>query len=99
MRAAGARFGCVLGDAEYGKAAGFRRGLSERGLAWALGIPPNQKVFPADVTLAPRPHSPTGRPAKHPLPPAPSVEAAKLFAAMPRRAFRPFPGGAAPRGR
>ena len=30
--AAGARFGCVLGDAEYGKAAEFRRGLTERGL-------------------------------------------------------------------
>src|ERR687894_851843 len=59
--AAGARFGCVLGDAEYGKAAEFRRGLSERGLTWALGIGPTQKVFPADVTLAPRPRSPTGR--------------------------------------
>ncbi len=86
--AAGARFGCVLGDAEYGKAAEFRRGLSERGLAWALGIGPTQKVFPADVTLAPRPRSSTGRPAKHPVPSAPSVEAAKLFAALPRRAFR-----------
>jgi SRSO17 transposase len=82
------RFGCVLGDAEYGKAAEFRRGLSERGVTWALGILPNQKVFPADVTLAPRPRSTTGRPAKHPVPSAPSVEAAKLFAALPRRAFR-----------
>ena len=86
--AAGARFGCVLGDAEYGKAAEFRRGLSERGLTWALGIGPTQKVFPADVTLAPRPRSATGRPAKHPVPSAPSVEAAKLFAALPRRASR-----------
>ncbi len=88
VRAAGARFGCVLGDAEYGKAAAFRRGLSGRGLTWALGIPPVQKVFPADVTLAPRPRPATGRPAKHPMPSAPSVEAAKLFAALPRRAFR-----------
>jgi SRSO17 transposase len=86
--AAGARFGCVLGDAEYGKAAEFRRGLTQRGLTWALGVLPNQKVFPADVTLAPRPRSPTGRPAKHPVPSAPSVEAAKLFASLPRRAFR-----------
>ena len=86
--AAGARFGCVLGDAEYGKAAEFRRGLTQRGQAWALGIGPTQKAFPADVTLAPRPRSATGRPAKHPAPSAPSVEAAKLFAAMPRRAFR-----------
>jgi SRSO17 transposase len=87
---AGARFGCVLGDAEYGKAAEFRRGLSERGLRWAVGILPAQKVFPADVMLAPRPRRATGRPAKHPVPSAPSVEAAKLFAAMPRRAFRPL---------
>jgi SRSO17 transposase len=36
VRAAGARFGCVLGDAEYGKAAEFRRGLTERGLTWAV---------------------------------------------------------------
>ena len=86
--AAGARFGCVLGDAEYGKAAGFRHGLTERGLTWALGIGPTQKVFPADVTLAPRPRRATGRPAKHPVPSAPSVEAAKLFASLPRRAFR-----------
>ena len=62
--------------------------LTERGLRWALGIGPTQKVFPADVTLAPRPRSPTGRPAKHPVPSAPSVEAAKLFAVLPRRAFR-----------
>jgi SRSO17 transposase len=90
VRAAGARFGCVLGDAEYGKAAEFRHGLSERRLTWALGIGPTQKVFPADVTLAPRPLRATGRPARHPAPSAPSVEAAKLFAAMPRRAFRPL---------
>jgi SRSO17 transposase len=86
--AAGARFGCVLGDAEYGKAAAFRRGLSERGLTWALGILPAQKVFPADVTLAPRPRRATGRPAKHPMPSAPSIGAVKLFAALSRRAFR-----------
>ena len=86
--AAGARFGCVLGDAEYGKAAEFRRGLTERGLTWALGIGPTQKVYPVDVTLVPAQRRPTGRPAKHPVPSAPSVEAAKLFASMPRRAFR-----------
>src|SRR3712207_1718434 len=64
VRAAGARFGCVLGDAEYGKAAEFRHGLSERGPRWAVGILPNQKVFPADVALAPPPRRATGRPAK-----------------------------------
>jgi SRSO17 transposase len=90
VRATGARFGCALGDAEYGKAAAFCRGLLGWGPTWALGILPAQKVFPAEVTLAPRPPKGTGRPARHPVPSAPSVEAAKLFAALPRRAFRPF---------
>src|SRR5690348_6987463 len=50
--AAGARFGHVLADAEYGRAAGFRAGLAERRLAYAVGILPAQQVYPADVTLA-----------------------------------------------
>ena len=66
VRAAGATFGCVLADAEYGKAAAFRHGLSERGLPWAVGILPTQKVYPADVTVAPAPLKATGRRAKHP---------------------------------
>src|ERR687890_801495 len=45
LMAAGARFGCVLADAEYGKAAEFRAGLSERGRLWAVGILPTQKVY------------------------------------------------------
>jgi len=32
VRRSGVTFGCVLGDAEYGKAAAFRAGLVERGL-------------------------------------------------------------------
>lgn len=39
VRAAGVRFGCVLADAGYGLSAPFRQGLSERSLAWAVGIP------------------------------------------------------------
>lgn len=42
VRAAGVRFGCVLADAGYGMSAPFRQGLSERGLAWAVGIPSRQ---------------------------------------------------------
>ena len=38
LRAAGLRFGCVLADAGYGLSASFRHALSERGLAWAVGI-------------------------------------------------------------
>jgi SRSO17 transposase len=85
--AAGARFGCVLADAEYGKAAEFRQGLSERNLPWAVGILPTQKVYPADVTLAYPARKPTGRPRKHPVPSAVGVGAAELLEARPE-AFR-----------
>jgi SRSO17 transposase len=85
--ASGARFGCVLADAEYGKAAEFRHGLSERCLPWAVGILPTQKVYPADVTLSHPERKPTGRPRKHPVPSAASVPAAELIEARPE-AFR-----------
>jgi SRSO17 transposase len=81
--AAGARLGCVLADAEYGKAAEFRHGLSERNLPWAVGILPTQKVYPADVTLSYPARKPTGRPRKHPVPSAASVGAAELLEARP----------------
>jgi SRSO17 transposase len=87
--AAGVRFGCVLTDAEYGKAAAFRHGLSERHLRWAVGVMPAQQVYPADVTLqVAEPKARGGRPAKHPVPSHPAVGAAKLFDALPPRAFR-----------
>jgi len=85
--ASGARFGCVLADAEYGRAAEFRAGLGERGLAYAVGIPPTQQVYPVDVTLALPERKPTGRPRKHPVPSAPSTGAADLIEARPE-AFR-----------
>jgi SRSO17 transposase len=85
--AAGARFGCVLADSEYGKAAEFRHGLSERSLSWAVGILPTQKVYPADVTLASPERKATGRPRKHPVPSAVSVGAAELIEGRPA-AFR-----------
>ena len=53
VQAAGARFGTVLADAGYGASAAFRHGLGERGLAWAVGIPRNQKVYASDVQLVP----------------------------------------------
>jgi SRSO17 transposase len=81
-------FGCVLGDAEYGKAAAFRHGLSARGLFWVLGIAPNQKVYPAEVTLSWPAPKPTGRPRKHPVPSVGSVGVAAWFKAMPETAFR-----------
>ena len=88
VRAAGATFGCVLADAEYGKAADFRHGLSERGLTWAVGILPNQKVYPADVVLAPAPVRATGRRPKHPVPSVKSKSAEALFAALPEATWQ-----------
>ena len=85
--ASGARFGCVLADAGYGKAAEFRAGLAARQLSFAVGILPTQKVYPADVTVAFPEREATGRPRKHPVPSAGSVGAAELIEGRPA-AFR-----------
>jgi SRSO17 transposase len=85
--ASSTRFGCVLADAEYGKAAEFRAGLDERQLSFAVGILPTQKVYPADVTLPYPERKATGRPRKHPVPSVPSVAAAELIEGQPE-AFR-----------
>ncbi|MFL5574967.1 MAG: IS701 family transposase, partial [Gemmatimonadaceae bacterium] len=81
--AAGVRFGCVLADMGYGKGAQFRRALSARGLTWAVGIPRNQKVYPAGVTTRmPRPRVGVrhGRPRRHPVPSAESTPAEEVLA-------------------
>src|SRR4051794_2657036 len=65
--AAGARFGAVLADAGDGVSAAFRRGLSARGLAWAVGVLKTQTVYPPTVALL-WPRAATGRPRKHPVP-------------------------------
>ncbi len=41
----------VLADAGYGCSAVFRHGLDARGLAWAVGIAKNQKVYDPGVRL------------------------------------------------
>ena len=51
IHSAGVRSGCVLANAGYGLSASFRQDLSDRGLAWAVGIPYKQKVYPADVAM------------------------------------------------
>ena len=65
--AAGVRFGTVLADAGYGMSAEFRQALSARGLAWAVGIPRHQKVYPRDVELV-FPVAGRGRPRKRHVP-------------------------------
>jgi SRSO17 transposase len=83
--AEGARFGLVLADLGYGRGAAFRRGLSARGLRWAVGVPANQKVYPATVRLLPPRRGARGRPCKYPVPSAPRVAVDALLAASPIR--------------
>ena len=77
-RAAGLRFGCVLADAGYGLSAPFRQGLSERSLAWTVGIPFKQKVYPVGVAMI-FPVAGRGRPRKRHVPDAPSVMAQAML--------------------
>jgi SRSO17 transposase len=96
--ASGARFGAVLADAEYGKAAEFRAGLDERRLAYAVGILPTQKLYPADVTLSlPSASRPAAR-ASTPCP-RPRAWARRSWSRAGRRRSAPSPGAPAPRAR
>src|ERR1700757_3411368 len=67
MISADVRFRCVLADAGYGLSAPFRRGLTARKLAWAVGIPRHLKVYPVDVKLI-WPAAGRGRPRKRYIP-------------------------------
>src|SRR5690349_14815036 len=78
VREAGVRFSCVLADAGFGSSPDFRHGLDERELAWAAGIACTQLVYPTTVTLRPA-STPTGRPAKHPVPNRPPRSAAEML--------------------
>jgi SRSO17 transposase len=77
--AAGVRFGCVLADAGYGLSAPFRQGLTARGLAWAVGIPGRQKVYPAGVKLI-FPIVGRGRPRQRHIPDPLSMPAENMLA-------------------
>ena len=79
VRAAGTRFGLVLADAGYGCSTTFRAGLSARGLAWAVGVPSNVKVYPAAVKLLPAEPKP-GRPSAFQLPDKASEPAEAVLA-------------------
>src|SRR5690348_7181150 len=79
VRAAGVRFSCVLADGGFGSSPAFRQGLTARELAWAAGIACTQLVYPTTVKLRPA-YTPSGRPAKHPLPNRPPRSAAAMLA-------------------
>ena len=94
IRAAGVRFGCVLADAGYGLSASFRKGLSDRGLTWAVGIPYKQKVYPAEVAMI-FPVAGRGRPRKRHIPDTISIGAAAM---LEKENSRRSNGGAARKG-
>jgi SRSO17 transposase len=77
--AAGVRFGAVIADAGYGVSAPFRQASSARGLAWAVGIPRHQKVYPREVELV-FPVAGRGRPRKRHMPNVLSVTAEDMLA-------------------
>jgi SRSO17 transposase len=79
IMAAGVRFGCVLADAGYGLSAPFRQALSARGLHWAVGIPRQQKVYPADVALI-FPVAGHGRPRLRHIPDSKSIATETMLA-------------------
>ncbi len=84
----GATFGDVLADAGYGTCAEFRKGLTRRGLLWAVGIASNQKVYPHDVRLAPMRGQKMGRPRKHREPTAKSCSAERMIDGLGAGGFR-----------
>jgi SRSO17 transposase len=84
----GVRFGMVLADAGYGSSAGFRAGLTQRGLRWAVGVQPTQKVYPADVELRVPANPPVGRPAKYAKPSVPSVSVVQMIDTLGPKALR-----------
>ena len=76
--AAGVRFGTVLADAGYGMGAEFRQALSARSLAWAVGAPRHQKVYPREVELV-FPVAGRGHPRKRHVPNVLSVSAEDML--------------------
>ena len=92
--AAGVRFGTVLADAGYGMGAEFRQALSARGLAWAVGIPRHQKVYPREVELV-FPVARRGRPRKRHVP---NVLSIALKTCSAKRNGARSPGAREPRG-
>jgi SRSO17 transposase len=60
---AGVTFGDVLADAGYGVCADFRRGLTEQGLRWVVGISTETHVFAMSTRVRTvESETPTGRP-------------------------------------
>ncbi|RYZ65287.1 MAG: IS701 family transposase [Proteobacteria bacterium] len=89
VREAGVRFTTVLADAGYGACRGFRDGLTEMGLLWAVGVMSSQRAYPAHVTTYMPPKGTAGQgPRKHPLPTEPDANVSAFIDALGTRGFR-----------
>ncbi|MDC0749666.1 IS701 family transposase [Polyangium mundeleinium] len=85
----GIEFGDVLADAGYGACAAFRRGLSELKLKWAVGVNPNQLVYPKSVRVAaPERTRPGGRPPKRGKVSAAPRKAQEVFSTRAKNGFK-----------
>lgn len=82
----GVEFGDVLADAGYGACAAFRHELTSMGLTWAVGISPEQRVYPLSVRLK-FPRQTSGGLRKHGVPTAPRQTVRDAIQALGPRAF------------
>jgi SRSO17 transposase len=85
----GLRFGDVLADAGYGMCGEFRKGLTDRGLLWTVGILSTQGVYSSEArTDWPKPTAGAGRPRSRGVPSEVALSAEKRIAKLVPRAFR-----------
>ncbi len=68
VSSAGARFGCVLVDADYGASAEFREGMRARRLRWAVAVPGGITALPVSAAPRSRPVMAGGRGEEGPRP-------------------------------
>jgi SRSO17 transposase len=68
IRKHGVTFATVLADAGYGACAEFRQGLSKMKLQWAVGVSPEQRVYPLSARSRMPRSAPVGRPRKRGVP-------------------------------
>jgi len=91
-----------LADAGYGHIPAFRRGLTERGFRYVLGIQSNERVWPPGWSpLPPRTKHPGRRRAKNHLtqnPDIPAMTVEALAMALPPEAWRKVAWGLGTRG-
>jgi len=88
IKTSGVTFGTVLADAGYGACADFRRGLSELGLIWAVGISSEHKLYPVNARSRMPRSVGAGRPRKRAVPTHARRNAKETIAGLGEKAWR-----------